>query len=333
MSSGPASESAPAASNETASNETASIASASRVPAHPRIAYFGTPQVAVAPLLALIDAGSDVALVVSASDKRRGRGSSTSPSPVKAAALESGLVVTDRPDDIIGAGIDLGVVVAYGSLIRPHLLAVCPFVNIHVSDLPRWRGAAPVERAILAGDVSATVCVMALEEGLDTGGIYAAGSTRIADKTADELREELVSAGTELLLGLLANGFDEPARQLGVATYAAKIETAERQIDWTASATQINRLVRIGGAWTTVGGRRLKVHAAVVGGNNGVPATPPGQIGGTTVSTGEGVIELITVQPEGKGPMDAASWRRGANVAEGDLLGAPADKAVGAGNG
>ncbi len=299
------------------------VLSAESVPSRPRIAYFGTPEVAVAPLLALIDAGHDVALVVSAPDKRRGRGSMVSASPVKAAAVRAGLAVSDRPDDAIGHGIDLGVVVAYGSLIRPHLLAEIPFVNIHVSNLPRWRGAAPVERAILAGDVTAAVCVMALEAGLDTGGIYGSVTTPIDAKTAQELRDELVSRGTELLLDLIAHGFGPPVPQEGDPSYAAKIDNVDRQIDWSASAVHVDRLVRIGGAWTTAGGRRLKVHEVAIGDHDGGPATMPGQIGGTSVSTGGGVIELISVQPEGKPPMDATAWRRGARVVDGDRLGAP----------
>lgn len=296
--------------------------SAESVPRKPRIAYFGTPEVAVAPLLALVGAGHDVALVVSATDKRRGRGSTVSASPVKAAATSAGLPVTDQPDDAIGQGIDLGVVVAYGSLIRPHLLAEMPFVNIHVSDLPRWRGAAPVERAILAGDPTAMVCVMALEPGLDTGGIYASTTTLIGAKTADGLRDELVTRGTELLLDLIANGFGAPVAQQGEPTYAAKIDNTERQIDWSASAVQIDRLVRIGRAWTTAGDRRLKVHAVAIGDHDDDPASLPGQIVGTTVSTGEGVIQLINVQPEGKPPMDAIAWRRGARIVDGDVVGA-----------
>jgi methionyl-tRNA formyltransferase len=142
-------------------------------PAHPRrLVYLGTPDFAVQPLRALVEAGFDVALVVSRADARRGRGGRTMPSPVKAAALELGLPVSDRVDDVLATGADLGVVVAFGRIIRPHVLAALPMVNIHFSLLPRWRGAAPVERAILAGDERTGVDLMVVEEGLDTGGIY-----------------------------------------------------------------------------------------------------------------------------------------------------------------
>ena len=117
-----------------------------------RLVYLGTPEIAVQPLRALHDAGHDIALVVSQPDRRRGRGAAVSASPVKAAALELGLPVTERIDEVIDSGAELGVVVAYGRLIRPPVLAAVPMVNMHFSLLPRWRGAAPVERAILAGD-------------------------------------------------------------------------------------------------------------------------------------------------------------------------------------
>ena len=134
---------------------------------------------AVAPLLALHEAGFDIAHVVSRPDAKRGRGGALVPSPVKRAAIELGLPVSDRVDDVIGVGADLGVVVAYGRIIRPNVLDALAMVNLHFSLLPRWRGAAPVERAILAGDDRTGVCVMAVEEGLDTGGIYALAEVAI----------------------------------------------------------------------------------------------------------------------------------------------------------
>jgi methionyl-tRNA formyltransferase len=139
-----------------------------------RLVFLGTPEAAVPPLRALHDAGHEVALVVSAADKRRGRGSALTPSPVKAAALELGLPVTDRVDDVLSLtpAPDLGVVVAYGRIIKPHILQAVRMINLHFSLLPRWRGAAPVERAILAGDRTTGVCVMDVEEGLDTGGVH-----------------------------------------------------------------------------------------------------------------------------------------------------------------
>ena len=153
-----------------------------------KLAFLGTPEVAVPPLRALVADGHDVRLVVTRADKRRGRGSALVASPVKAAAQDLGLPVTDQVDDVIDAGAELGVVVAFGRLIKPHVLAVLPMVNVHFSLLPRWRGAAPLERAILAGDAETGVCLMELEEGLDTGPVYAC--TRMAvgpEETAAEL--------------------------------------------------------------------------------------------------------------------------------------------------
>src|SRR4051812_44188870 len=144
---------------------------------------------AVAPLRALVDAGFEVTLVVTRMDKRRGRGSELMPSPVKAAAVELGLPVSHSVDDVLAADADLGVVVAFGQLIKPHVLDAVPMVNLHFSLLPRWRGAAPVERALFAGDTETGVCLMQLEEGLDTGPIYSRVVVPIGPTaTADDLR-------------------------------------------------------------------------------------------------------------------------------------------------
>ena len=134
-----------------------------------RLVYFGTPDMAVPPLEALVADGFDVALVITRIDKRRGRGSDVAPSPVKAAALRLELPVSHLVDDALLVGADLGVVVAFGQLITAHVLERLPMVNLHFSLLPRWRGAAPVERALLAGDATTGVCLMQLAEGLDTG--------------------------------------------------------------------------------------------------------------------------------------------------------------------
>jgi methionyl-tRNA formyltransferase len=137
-----------------------------------------------------------------------------------------GRLVTHKPADVVSSGAELGVVVAYGRLVKPDVLAAVPMVNVHFSLLPRWRGAAPVERAILAGDPETGVCLMELEEGLDTGPVYARAVTAIGpDETADDLRRRLGEIGTELLLENLAVGLGEPEPQIGEPTYAAKIST------------------------------------------------------------------------------------------------------------
>ncbi|MEY2570301.1 MAG: methionyl-tRNA formyltransferase [Acidimicrobiaceae bacterium] len=259
---------------------------------------------AVPPLRALVADGHDIALVVSAADKRRGRGNALSPSPLKAAALELGLPVTDRIDDLLALDppAELGVVVAYGRIIKPPVLAHLPMVNLHFSLLPRWRGAAPVERALLAGDERTGVCVMEVEEGLDTGGVYRQAIVEIgADETAEELRAELVRVGTGLLIDALREGLGTPAPQDGEVTYAKKLDPAELEIDWTRPPIELHRLVRLGGAWTTHHGKRLKVWRSRLG--------------------DDGRLELLEVQPEGKGRMAFADWARGARWQPDEPLG------------
>jgi methionyl-tRNA formyltransferase len=286
--------------------------------------FLGTPEVAVGPLRALVGAGHDVALVVSRPDRRRGRGTALTPSPVKAAAVELGLPVTDRVDDALDAGAELGVVVAYGRLVKPHVLDALPMVNLHFSLLPRWRGAAPVERAILAGDQVTGVCVMALEEGLDTGPVYACREHPIGpEDTLDELRAALSAEGTDLLLRLLDEGLPEPEAQVGEATYAAKIEPPEHHLDWTQPAQHLHRVVRLGQAWTTFRGRRLLVPRARLAAVEGARLAA-GELDPSTLEVGTGAggaLALVEVQPEGKAPQPAAAWRNGARLQPGDRLG------------
>lgn len=289
-----------------------------------RLAYLGTPDMAVPPLRALHEAGFEIPLVVSRADTRRGRGGTAAPSPVKAAALELGIPVTDQVDDLLplaaSGEVELGVVVAYGRIIRPHVLDALAMVNVHFSLLPRWRGAAPVERAILAGDEITGVSIMDVEEGLDTGAVYRWGQLRIGvDESAADLRERLVHMGTGLLVEALLDGLGEPMPQEGEPVYADKIHPEELEIDWSRPASRIHRLVRIGGAWTTFRGRRLKVWAArpVDPPSSGLAAT----LDGCVVRCGEGALELLEVQPEGKGRVAAEAWRNGARPTPGERLG------------
>lgn len=269
----------------------------------------------------MVEAGWEVALVVSQPDRKRGRGAGLRPTPVKAAALELGLPVSDRVDDVLAAGADLGVVVAFGRLVRPHVLARLDMVNLHFSLLPKWRGAAPVERAILAGDDETGVSVMRLEEGLDTGPVYARERVAIGpEETADELRSRLVAIGCRLLVATLTAGLGPPAPQAGEATYAAKLDADELHLDWSRPAVELHRVVRVGGAWTTFRGRRLKVRRArVAPPEPGAPA--PGVLDGTVVGTGRGALELVEVQPEGRAAQPAAAWWNGARPAPGERLG------------
>ncbi|MEM7287956.1 MAG: methionyl-tRNA formyltransferase [Actinomycetota bacterium] len=273
-----------------------------------RIVYLGTPDVAVPPLRALHAAGFEIPLVISRPDKRRGRGGASSPSPVKAAALDLGLPVTTDVDAALEVDADLGVVVAFGRIIKPHVLAELAMVNIHFSLLPRWRGAAPVERALLAGDEVTGVCLMALAQELDTGDVYRMEELAVRDDhTLETLRDELVEIGTRLLVDGLVDGLGTPSPQTGEASYAAKIDPTELRIDWSRSAADIDRVIRLGNAWTTHDGKRLKIWAArPIGGDGG-----PGSVDGIVVHTGEGSLALIEVQPEGKPRRRASDWANG----------------------
>ncbi len=244
---------------------------------------------------------------------------------MKAAALELGLPVMHRVEEVLEAGADLGVVVAYGRLIRRPVLERLGFVNLHFSLLPRWRGAAPVERALLAGDAETGVCLMQLEEGLDTGPVFAHRRVPIDSRvTADALRRQLVEVGSELLCTTLDTGLHDPTPQEGEVTYAAKLTPADLEIDWGAGADTIDRVVRVGGAWTTWRRRRLKVldaEPADADDPGGVDGPAPGTLSGDEVATGSGRLRLLTVQPEGKPAMAAASWRHGAHPGPADRLG------------
>jgi methionyl-tRNA formyltransferase len=289
-----------------------------------RLIFFGTPAAAVPALRALHEAGHDLACVVTQPDRRRGRGTEPGPSPVKVAAQELGLAVLtperagEVVDDVAGSGAELGVVVAFGQLLPPALLEALPhgFVNVHFSLLPRWRGAAPVERAMLAGDTETGVCIMALEAGLDTGPVYSRTVVPIGGhETAGELHAKLVAQGTELLVATLPSiPFRTPEPQVGEPTYADKLTVEEFELDWEQSAVDLARTVRAGnprpGAWTTDHGKRLKVWRARAL-SEGVDLEPGTVFAHTRVATGEGSLELVEVQPEGKRVMAANAWLAG----------------------
>jgi methionyl-tRNA formyltransferase len=291
-----------------------------------RLVYLGTPAAAVPPLRALVAAGHDVALIVTRPDTRRGRGGASAPSPVKAAAVELGLRVTDDLAEATGVGAELGVVVAYGRMIPVAVLGQLPMVNLHFSLLPRWRGAAPVERALLEGDAETGVCLMAVEAGLDTGAVYAVEATGIdPEETVDELRGRLVDIGCRMLEEHLAGGragLPVPRDQAGNPTYAEKLHSRELELDWERPATQLRRVIRLGRAWTTFRGRRVRVLAAGPA-VTGADALGPGELSGTTVGSGDGTrLGLVTVQPEGKRPMEASAWLHGVHPGPGDRMGA-----------
>jgi methionyl-tRNA formyltransferase len=190
-------------------------------------------------------------------------------------------------------------------------------VNLHFSLLPRWRGAAPVERALLAGDAVTGVCVMEVAVGLDTGDVYAREEVAIEPSdTLETLRGRLVHVGTRLLVDELTTGLGTPAPQEGEAVYAAKIDPGELRIDWTRPAAEIDRLVRLGGAWTTLAGRRLRIVTALAQADG--PA--PGLLVAGVAGTAAGGLRLVTVQPEGRAAMPWASFANGARLPEPAVL-------------
>ena len=291
-----------------------------------RVVYFGTPEVAVAPLQALCRAGREVVLVVTRPPKRRGRRQAPTPSPVAVAAADLGLAVTVDLDEALRVEADLGIVVAYGEHIPDEVLECRRTVNLHFSLLPRWRGAAPVERAILAGDAETGVCLMDVASEIDTGAVYRRASTVIEPhESADELRGRLCDLGIGLLLDALSHGFGDPVPQSGEMIWADKISASERCIDWSAPAERVLRLVRIGGAWTICRDRRIKVLQAELVADSG-RSGPPGTIAlrprsgdgpAVEVSTGGGAVELVTVQSEGRAAAPARDWINGARIDSG----------------
>ncbi len=287
-----------------------------------RVVYFGTPKESVGPLRSLVEGGHDIAFVVTQPDRKRGRGRALVESPVKQAATELGLRVLcpARASEIEGelgaSDAAVGVVVAFGQLLPMRVLDSLPlgFVNLHFSLLPRWRGAAPVERAILAGDAETGVCLMAMEEGLDTGPVYARVATPIgASETGGELAKRLTEIGTKLLVDCLPElGSIVPEPQVGESQYANKLTKDEFRLDPNLDAKKLAALVRAGnprpGAWCVIDGHRLKVLRAEPLEDG--PTT--GMIDNSAVlGTVVGGLQLIEVQPEGKASMEATAWRNG----------------------
>ena len=291
-----------------------------------RVIFFGTPEIAVGPLRALVEAGFAVDLVVTGVDKRRGRGSETSPSPVKQAAIELQIPVThDVADAIalvtssgaISAGRSIGVVVAYGHIISADALHVLPMINIHYSLLPRWRGAAPVERALLAGDEKTGVCIMQVVEQLDAGDILQSATTQILPTdTTSSLRARLGEIAIPLLIDVLSNGATAAQTQRGDVVVAAKITQADLEIDWSKPAVVVDRQVRVGGAFTFFNGKRFKIHSLIVSAEIFISESGNMVVVNdrVLVACGQGVIELVEVQPEGKPRISAEDWKKGARL-------------------
>lgn len=298
-----------------------------------RVVFAGTPQAAVPTLDGLVAAGHEIVAVVTREDASVGRKRVLTPSPVAARAAELGLprIKANRLDDDVTARIlalepDLGVVVAYGGLIREPLLTgpAHGWINLHFSYLPQWRGAAPVQRAVMSGTGRSGVAVFQLEAGLDTGPTYVNREVAIgADETAGELLERLAVEGVPDVLATvaaIADGTAVATPQTGEPTHAAKLTTADGTIDWTEPAARIAAQIRgvtpDPGAATGLEEARFKIHEI---GELEAPSTStrlaPGEVaevaGRILVGTGDEALELRRVQPAGKPAMDAGAWWRG----------------------
>ena len=299
-----------------------------------RIIFMGTPEFAVPTLAALHDAAHEIVAVYTQPPRPAGRGKKLQPSPVQLEAEIRHLDVfspvslksREEQDKFAAFEADLAVVAAYG-LILPQTILDAPrrgCLNVHASLLPRWRGAAPVQRAILAGDPQTGITLMQMEAGLDTGPMLATARVQVANKTAGELTAELAEIGAQLMVGTLTEL--EMLRALpqedAAATYAKKIDKAESRIDWTQSAEQIERQVRAfapsPGAWFELEGERYRVlKAGVVDGAGEAGTVLDDQL---TIATGEGALRPLTVQRAGKPAMDAAALLRGKPISAGTVL-------------
>ncbi|QHL91090.1 methionyl-tRNA formyltransferase [Sphingomonas changnyeongensis] len=300
-----------------------------------RLIFMGTPDFAVPTLDALAAAGHDIAAVYSQPPRPAGRGKALTPTPVARRAAELGIAVL-TPVSLKGAeeqavfaafGADAAIVAAYGLILPRPVLAAPQFgcLNVHASLLPRWRGAAPIQRAILAGDALTGVTIMDMEAGLDTGPMRATTQTPVAGKTAGELTAELAALGARLMVEVLADlpGHPPlPQPEQGV-TYAAKIDKAEARLDFAAGAVAAERQVRAfnpaPGAFFELNGERIRILSAAV---EPVPGAP-GQVGDDRLLIGCGADSLrpVRVQRAGRAAMSVDDLLRGFAVAPGTMLG------------
>jgi methionyl-tRNA formyltransferase len=301
-----------------------------------RLAFLGTPDFAVPTLTELVGQGHDIAAVYSQPARPKGRGLGLEPSPVAKAAESFGLSVrtpltlkdAEAQAKFAALGLDAAVVVAYG-LLLPKAILDAPRLgcfNLHGSLLPRWRGAAPIQRAIMAGDTETGVMVMRMEEGLDTGPVLMAERTPIGRKTYGDLHDELSRLGADLMaraMSALALGqtTETPQPEDGV-TYAKKILKEEARIDWTKSAREIDCLIRglspVPGVWVAVKGERLKILYAEPVSGKGVPDEILDDA--LTVACGNGALKLIRLQRAGKSVMTADELLRGFALPKGTKL-------------
>lgn len=299
-----------------------------------RLAFMGTPDFAVPTLHALVEAGHEIVAVYSQPPRPAGRGKKDRKSAVHIAAEKLGLTVyTPASMKEEGAqatfealALDVAVVVAYGQILKQRVLSAPQYgcVNVHASLLPRWRGAAPIHRAIMAGDSETGVCIMQMELGLDTGPVIARTALGIEDKdTVATLHDALAAQGANLinaaLQSLKSDAFNAEAQPEEGVTYAKKIAKSEAKINWSRSAVEIDRQVRglfpFPGAWTEISGERVKILA-------GSPVQTKGKTGlllddALTVGCGDGAYQISRAQRAGKAAADRDDFLRGFAVPKG----------------
>ncbi len=302
-----------------------------------RIAFMGTPDFAVPTLKALLDAGHDVVAVYSQPPRRAGRGKQERKSPVHTYAEEQGLTVhtprtlkdADEQGKLAALDLDYAVVVAYGQLLPKPVLDAPKYgcVNVHASLLPRWRGAAPIHRAIMAGDKETGVCIMLMEEGLDTGPVLKRVTIPIGDSdTTLDLHDQLAHIGAdcvdEALTGYMRGAITPESQPEDGVTYAKKIDKAEAKIDWSKPAEEIDCMVRglspFPGAWCEIEGERVKFL-------NGRTVEMSGETGTVidenfTIACGDGAYQPSLIQKAGKSAMDTESFLRGKPLTAGTKL-------------
>ncbi|MGP1442283.1 MAG: methionyl-tRNA formyltransferase [Anaerovoracaceae bacterium] len=307
-----------------------------------KIVYMGTPEFAVPPLKALVNSGYDISLVVTQPDKAKGRGKKLQPTPVKEEALSQGLNVSQPEkirsnDEFLEKLRDISpniiIVAAYGKILPKELLDIpsSGCINIHASLLPRFRGAAPIQRAILEGDEKTGITLMYMEEGLDTGDMIAKSETNIGNKTADELHDELADMGAELLIEYLPriiSGDIFPEKQSDeLSCYAPMISKNDGFIDFSRDAAYVGRQIRAMDSWpaafTYMNGQQMKIKKAVVGVDvKEVPGTVvKADKDGIVIACGRGSIVVKLLQMPGKRVMTADEYLRGNSIKQGLVLG------------
>jgi methionyl-tRNA formyltransferase len=299
-----------------------------------RLAFMGTPEFAVPTLDALVAAGHDVAAVYTQPPRPANRGKKLTPSAVHQRAEELGLLVRsplslrqeDAQADFAALGLDVAIVAAYGLILPPAVLNAPMYgcLNVHGSLLPRWRGAAPVQRAILAGDSTTGVMVMQMEAGLDTGPVRARTEIEIRDKTTGQLTQELAELGAELMVRTLADleAFPCVAQPEDGVTYAAKIDKAETKLNFSVSAEAVERQIRAfspaPGAWFEFEGERYRILAADIVTAHGATGTiMDDQL---TIACNTNAIRPTRIQRAGKPAMPTADLLRGKAISAGSIL-------------